>query len=127
MESRESEVESGRNVVVIGAVQATAAAGAHVEVVDGEVGRGDADGEAEGIAEAANLDDVDPEKEDLDADAAEIGEVVGGDAAGDGGVVAELVGSLEGEAAAAVEVGGEGAGGCVEVVADGALGKQPYR
>lgn len=81
-------------IVVIGAVQSAAAARGNVEVVDSEVGGGDADGEAKGVTKAADLDDINPEEEDLDADAAEVGELVGGDAAGYGGAVAELVRSL---------------------------------
>lgn len=127
MEPTKSKRETGNVVVVIGAVQAAAAAGGYEEVAYSEIGGGDADGEAEGVAEAADLDDVDPEEEDLDADAAESGEAAGGDVTGDCGAVAELVGALEGEAAAAIEVGGEGAGGAVEIVPEGTLREQPRR
>ena len=111
------------------AVEAAAAGGALEEVVDPEVGGDDADGELEAVAAAGDLDDVEPEEEDLDGDALEVGEVVGGDGAGDIGLVAESVGALDGELAGggSIERGREGARGVVERIGDHALGEDPRR
>jgi hypothetical protein len=113
------------------AVEPAAAGGGLEEVVDPEVRGGDADGEAHLVAGAGDLDDVEPEEEDLDGDALEVGDAVGGYPARDLGLVAERVGALDGELAdvaagaggRGVERGGEGAGGVVEGVGDRALGQ----
>lgn len=81
------------------AVEAASAGGAFEEIVEAEVRGGYADGEAEVVAAAGDLDDVEPEEEDLDGDALEVAEAVDGDAAADGGLVAERVGALDGELA----------------------------
>jgi len=109
------------------AVEPAAAGGALEEVVNPEVGGDDADGELEVVAAAGDLDDVEPEEEDLDGDALEVGEVVGGDRAADLGLVAESVGALDGELAGggSIERGREGARGVVERVGDHALGEDP--
>ena len=70
------------------AVEPAATGWALEEVVNPEVRGGDADGELEIIAMAGDLDDVEPKEEDLDGDTVEVGEVVGGDLAGDLGLVA---------------------------------------
>jgi hypothetical protein len=111
------------------AVEPASAGGAVEEVFDPEVGGRDADGEAEVVSGAGDLDYVEPEEEDLDGDALEVGDAVGGYRAGDPGLVAERVGPLDGELAdgvagagrRGVERGGEGAGGVVEGVGDHAL------
>jgi hypothetical protein len=111
------------------AVEPAAAGGALEEVVDPEVRGGDADGEAHLVAGAGDLDDVEPEEEDLDGDALEVGDAAGGYLPGDLGLVAERVGALDGELAdgaaggRGVERGGECAGGVVEGVGDRALGQ----
>jgi hypothetical protein len=113
------------------AVEPAAAGGGLEEVVDPEVRGGDADGEAHLVAGAGDLDDVEPEEEDLDGDALEVGDAVGGYRAGDLGLVSERVGTLDGELAdgvagagrGGIERGGEGAGGVVEGVGDDALGE----
>ncbi|KAG0495411.1 hypothetical protein HPP92_000102 [Vanilla planifolia] len=87
--------------------QPAAALRADVEVLDGEVGRGNPDGELQDLILSDDLDDVDPEQEHLDADAAQIAEAVGRYAAGDGGLVTELVRTRKGEAASSIEVGRE--------------------
>ncbi|KAG0500047.1 hypothetical protein HPP92_000119 [Vanilla planifolia] len=90
-----------------GAIQPAAALRADVEVLDGEVGRGNPDGELQDLILSDDLDDVDPEQEHLDADAAQIAEAVGRYAAGDDGLVTELVRTRKGEAASSIEVGRE--------------------
>lgn len=113
------------------AVEPAATSGAVEEVLDPEVRGGDADGEPELVAGAGDLDDVEPEEEDLDGDALEVGDAVVGYLPGDLGLVAERVGALDGELAdgaagaggGGVERGGEGAGGVVEGVGDHALGE----
>jgi hypothetical protein len=113
------------------AVEPASAGGAVEEVFDPEVGGRDADGEAEVASGAGDLDDVEPEEEDLDGDALEVGDAVGGYRAGDLGLVSERVGTLDGELAdgvagagrGGIERGGEGAGGVVEGVGDDALGE----
>jgi len=117
------------------AVEPAAAGWALEEVLNPEVGGGDADGELEVVAAAGDLDDVDPEEEDLDGDPLEVAEVVGGDLAGDLGLVAQRVGALDGELAdggsgagrGGIERGREGARGVVERVGDHALGEDPRR
>uniref|UniRef100_A0A0E0DQH4 Uncharacterized protein n=1 Tax=Oryza meridionalis TaxID=40149 RepID=A0A0E0DQH4_9ORYZ len=100
---RRREGRGGGDAVAV-AVEAAAALRGLEEVVDGEVGGGDADGELEAVAAAGDLDDVEPEEEDLDGDAAEAREVARGDAAGDGALVAERVGALDGELADVYEI-----------------------
>lgn len=115
------------------AVEPAATGWALEEVVNPEVRGGDADGELEVIAMAGDLDDVEPEEEDLDGDTLEVDEVVGGDLAGDLGLVAQRVGALDGELAdggsragrGGIERGREGARGVVDRVGDHALGKDP--
>lgn len=117
------------------AVEPAATGGALEEVFNPEVRGDDADGELEVVAAPGDLDDVEPEEEDLDGDALEVGEVVGGDLSGDLGLVAERVGALDRELAdggpaagrGGVERGREGARGVVERVGDHALGEDPRR
>lgn len=120
----QARVGGGLRQPQVVAVEAAAAGGALEEVVEAEVGGGDADGEAELVALAGDLDDVDPEEEDLDGDALEVAEAVDGDAAADVGLVAERVGALDGELAGGggVDVRREVAGGVVEGVGDDPLG-----
>lgn len=68
------------------------------------------------IALSPDLNNIKPQKKDFNTDTREIGELVLVNVAADFGLIPELIGSYEREAAGAVEVGGELAGGGVEIV-----------
>ena len=83
------------------------------EVINWEIGGSNPNGKLEIIPIPPNLDDIEPDEENLDADAREVGELVLGHDAGDSGLVTELVGALEGEGTGALEIGIEFSGGLV--------------
>lgn len=69
--------------------------GADIEIVDGETGGSDSNGELKIIAFSGHLDYVDPEKEDLHADALQTTEFVLGNVSTDSGIVLDVIGSFK--------------------------------
>lgn len=61
------------------------------EVINGEVRRRNPNRELQIITGSPDINDIEPQKQDFDADSSEIGKVVLRDSAGDGGLVPELV------------------------------------
>ena len=97
------------------------------EVINGKGSWQKTHREIEFIRVPRDADDIEPEEDHLDADAFELTQAILGDEARDGGAVAELVGSGDGESAAAVEGGGEGSRGLVDGVARDAFRKDADR
>lgn len=107
------------------ATQPASALRALLEVIDREIRTCDADGELQIVAAAGDLHDVHPHEQQLHLHPLQVLEPVLGDDPADRGLVLQLVRPLEREAAGLVEVGGERAGGLVEVVAADPDGEDP--
>ena len=94
-----------------------------LEIFHRKTGRREPHGEFEIAAVPFDLDDINPEEKQLYLDAGQAGELAIEYVAIDGGFVAQLVGTLEREAARAVQEGGELACGWVQIVAGDAFGQ----
>jgi len=90
-----SQFHSSPLLSSIDAIDSAPALGADKEIVDGETGGSDTDGELKIIAFSGDFDYVDPEKEDLHTDALQTTEFTLGNVSADSGIIFEVVGSFK--------------------------------
>ncbi|KAL8137189.1 hypothetical protein V2J09_003190 [Rumex salicifolius] len=74
------------------------------KIIDRETSGRDSDGKLEIVVGPRNFDDVQPEKQHLDADAAEVRKLILRDLAAKFGLITELIGAFEGEGTGSVQV-----------------------
>jgi len=101
----------------ITAIQPATALRGDEEVIKGKRSGSDTDGEIKVVADANDVEDVEPEEEDLYAYPTQFGEPAFRYVAGDGFLVIQLVRTFEGETARTVQIGAEFTAGRVQFVA----------
>lgn len=111
----------------IDAIQSTPALWALVKVVNRKRSRSDPHREFKIVAAPSDLDDVEPQEQDLDANPSERRELVLGDRATDGGLILELVRPFQCETAGTVQISSELTVASVQFVTSDALREQTHR
>lgn len=76
----------------------------NIEIINWEISGGNPNGKLKVIAAPSNLHNVEPEKQNLDANAGELRELVLGYVATDLGIILQLIGTLQRKTARLVKV-----------------------